>query len=155
MNFKLLQDNLNFLQDLKDLDDLKDKLDTTTIQDIIKYIKASSKHYEECKILFFDTDVKAKRLYESKSMKELGFFNYDDMIQMLANPDSYIPYFTDHDVYVSVRLLQQIVGNFSTSTGFTQAVKKIYNVREFMPLYGNKPYVKCTFINNRLKILSI
>lgn len=132
--------------------DLKEKLEKITNNDIISYIKRSSTTYSECKYLFYDMN--RVKLYESVSLKELGYKSYDDMIKMLSDDEALTYYFAENDVYISVRLLQAICMDLSTATTFTQAIKKIYSLSSLPMLAANKPYVKCTFKGKRLKILS-
>lgn len=131
--------------------ELKDKIENISPETILKYIKSLKPHYEECKVLFYDN---AKtRLYLSKTMKELGYNNYDDMISMFEDDAAFTSYFVDNDVYINVKLLQKLCGDTSSSTAFTQSLKKLYAYDTLPSFYNNQPYIKCTFISKKLKIL--
>ena len=54
---------------------------------------------------------------------------------------------------MSIRNLQSIVGDILPSMQFTQSLKKLYSLTTLQNLYNNKPYVKCTFIKGKLKII--
>ena len=129
---------------------MKDKLDSISRETLVDYF-ALPKNYEEGKTLFFD--MLKSRLYSSKSMLNLGYKTYDDMISMINDEESFVSYFAEHDVYVSVRILQQLIHDLTPATTFTQSLKKTYMIPRFEMLNSNKPYVKVTFMNNRLKIV--
>lgn len=130
--------------------DLKDKLDRIDLASIVSYMKASKAHYEECKVLFYDTH--KKRLYQSDTMSVLGYCSYDDMIKMLSDSDAFTNYFAENDVYVNLRLLQKFAGDFSSPAQFTQSLKKLYSLNALPSYYANQPYVKATFVGTKLKI---
>lgn len=131
--------------------DLKDKLDRIDLANIVSYMKSSNSHYEECKILFYDTY--KKRLYLSETMKNLGYITYDDMIKMLEDSDSFTNYFAENDIYINVRLLQKFAGDLSAPGLFTQSLKKLYGLNILPSYYSNQPYVKATFVGTKLRIL--
>lgn len=130
--------------------DLKDKIERVDLGNIISYIRSSNSKYEECKPLFYD-DYK-KRLYQSETLSNLGYFNYDDMLKLLSDPDAYTSYFAENDIYINVRMLQKFCGDLTPPGNFTQSLKKIYGITILPSYYSNQPYVKCTFVGSRLKI---
>ena len=142
-NFKFTKNDWKLKYSDIDID-LKEKIEAITINKILKIIQKCKT--DEYKPLFYD--LKKKRLYESKTMKELGYKSYDDMLDMLNNFDEANSYFIENDVYINVRLLQKICGDTSSPTSFTQNIKKIYNLNSLINLYNNQPYCKCRFINN-------
>lgn len=131
--------------------ELKDKVENVTFETIIKYINSSKLHHDECKVLFFDNY--KTRLYSSKTMKNLGYSNYDDMLLMFKDNEARIAYFADNDVYINVKILQKLCGDLSTGTTFTQSLKKVYAYDILPSYYNNQPYIKCTFVNGHLKII--
>ena len=131
--------------------ELKEKVEMIKRETIIEYIRKSKTNYDECKTLFFD--ILKTRLYTSKSMNNLGYKTYDDMISMIEDEEAFINYFSEHDVYMSVRILQSLIKDLSPATTFTQSLKKVFMIPSFEMLNANKPYVKVTFINNKLKIM--
>lgn len=136
-----------------DLDfDMRDKIENITPEVILKWIHQNDTHYQEGKVMFYD--LHKKRLYDSEEMKELGYVTYDDMLRMFADDEEFISFFAENDAYIQVRQLQQLAGDLSSATSFTQALKKLYSLTVLPALYNNKPYVKCTFINKKLKILN-
>lgn len=149
-NFQFTKNDWSYKYSDVDIE-LKEKIEAIKRETIIDFIDANDKNYAECKTLFFDT-LKC-RLYSSKSMNNLGYKTYDDMISMFRDEESFVSYFSDHDVYMSVRLLQQIIKDLTPATTFTQSLKKVYMIPSFEMLNANKPYVKVTFINNKLKIV--
>lgn len=132
--------------------DLKEKIEKLTNTDIISYIRRNSVTYSECKHLFYDMN--KQKLFESTTIKELGYNSYDDMIKMLSDDEALTYYFAENDAYISVRLLQSMCVDLSSPTTFTQSIKKIYSLSSLPMLNGNKPYVKCTFRGKRLRIIS-
>ena len=130
--------------------DLRDKLNKVDLNDIVRYIKSSKSHYEECKVLFYDTY--KKRLYQSDTLLNLGYTSYDSMIKMLEDSDAFTNYFAENDVYINVRLLQRFTGDLSQPAQFTQSLKKLYNLNILPSYYNNQPYVKATFVGTKLRI---
>ena len=73
---------------------------------------------------------------------------------LFNDDDNLFDYFSNNDFYVNVRFLQSMLKINESPTSFTQKIKKIYKIKDLEYLYGNKPYVKCRFEKNRLKLLS-
>lgn len=132
--------------------DLKTKIESITNNDILKYIERGPSCKSECRNLFYDTD--KNRLFESEAIKQIGYGGYDNLIRMFADDEMFAAFFAENDAYISVRILQQICGDLSTPTAFTQSIKKLYSLSSLQMLAGNKPYVRCSFVNNRLKVIS-
>lgn len=110
---------------------------------------------EAGKSMFFDFDRKA--LYLSPTMREYGVNNYEDFIDKFLRDeegsDIFLQYFVEHDVYMSLRHMQDLVGDLTNSRAFTQAFKKTFNIPQLAMLSANKPYAKVTFVNNKLKVV--
>lgn len=149
-NFKFTKNNWKLKYSDVDID-LKEKIDSISLYKIADYIK-KVKNTEELKPLFYD--MKKKRLHDSKTVKELGYKTYDDVLNMLKNVELSNEYFSEHDIYINLRYLQKLSGDLSSSITFTQNLKKIYNITNLTNIYNNQPYVKCRFINNKLIILN-
>lgn len=130
--------------------DLREKIEKIKLEDIVSYMKSSNSHYEECKSLFYDCN--KKRLYQSDSMMNLGYVSYDDMISMLSNYDAFTNYFAENDIYINVRMLQKFAKDFTVPAQFTSSLKKLYNISTLPSFYNNQPYIKATFVGNRLRI---
>lgn len=130
--------------------DFRDRLESIGLGIVVRYIKASTSNYDECKPLFFD--IGKNRLYTSPLLAELGYNNYDEMIKLLEDKEASVAFFADNDVYINVRILQKIVGDLQPPVTFTQTLKKTFSVNILPSLYNNQPYVKCTFVGNKLKI---
>ena len=130
--------------------ELRDSIESFTLDKLNNYL-ASDKGKVDGKTMFFDEN--KILLKDSPTIKELGYNNYNDLLKMLADDEASTAYFIDHDVYISIRALQSALKDFSSPTTFTQSLKKIYKLGSLESLYGNKPYVKCTFSGKRLKII--
>lgn len=149
-NFKFTENDwkLNY----SDIDfDLKDAIEKITPEKILKYIKQNNRNYEECHVLFYDLD--KARLYNSKTLQELGYNNFEDMLKLFEDEEAFISYFSEHDIFMNVRLLQMICGDTGSAISFSQSLKKLYSLGSYEIIYNNKPYVKVTFVNNNLKIV--
>lgn len=132
--------------------DLKEKIDRLTFDDFVRYIKSSDAAYEAFKIGLYDMDKKA--LYRSYTLKEIGCqTTYADMIEMLNDDEKRTAYFANYDVYLSVKLLQSICKDTSASKTFTSTLKKLYNIKNAIPIYNNQTYIKISFKRNRLRII--
>lgn len=149
-NFKFTFNDWNYKYTDVDLD-MKEKIELVDNLKIVEYITSSRNAKEEGKAFFFD--LHKGRLYSSQGMKEVGVNSYDEMIEMFKDTQQFVAYFAEHDVYMSLRGIQAIIKDFTSSMAFTQSFKKTFAITNFEPLYGNKPYVKVTFVNGRLKIL--
>lgn len=131
---------------------LKDSIEEITLSHILHYIKSSPLHYAECKALFYDDT--QERLYISNTLKDLGYKGYDEMIKMLDDDEVASAYFSENDVYMSIKTLQNICGNTDRPTLFTQNLKKLYNINDTPLLYCNRPYVKVSLAEGRIKIIT-
>ena len=134
--------------------DLKEKIEDVTIHQIENWVSIP-RNREPSKMLFYD--LSGKPLYESITLKENGIVvnNFDEFInKFLKREEVAMNYFVEYDVYMSVRLLQEIMKNIDSATTFSQNIKKIYGINSFLYKNGNRPYVKVRFMKNKLKILS-
>ena len=133
--------------------ELKDVIDSITPLQISKWITSSPNNREIGKSLMYD--LSKNRLFESDTLKMFGYMNYEGFIRFLQNDDDNVAYFADHDIYISINLLQYITGvQYKTTTAFTQKFKKVYGITQTIMLNNNKPYVRATFINGKLKIIA-
>ena len=134
--------------------DLREKIENISKESIAKWI-IYPKNRLSGKEMFYDFDRHC--LYLSESIRQYGINNYDQFIDnfIIDREDSglFLNYFVEHDVYMSVRHIQELVGDMTIPRTFSQTLKKTYNINQFVTLTGNKPYVKVTFRNNKLKIV--
>lgn len=149
-NFQFTKNDWSYRYSDVDIE-LKEKIESIKRETVVEYIRKNTNNYNECKTLFFDT--LKNRLYLSRSMTNLGYTSYDEMITLFEDEESFINYFSEHDVYMSVRLLQSMIKDLSAPTSFTQSLKKVFMLQSFEMLNANKPYVKVTFVHDKLKIL--
>lgn len=130
--------------------DLKDKIDNIKLSDLAAFMKVS-KNEVLCKNGLYD--MKKNKLFASGISKPYGVNDYQTLIDMFESPQDYIDFFSENDIYISLRLIQALTGTLMSNTAFTQTFKKLYNIFDFIPLSSNVPHVKCTFVNGKLKIL--
>lgn len=149
-NFQFTENDWNFKYSDMDLD-LKDRVESLTAKEFISFTKISDKTFEEGKIIFFDLD--KKRLYQSNTLKSLGYYNYQDMIKLFEDESSFASYFADNDVYISIKGIQQMLRDISPAATFTQNFKKVFGVTSVEMIGANKPYVKCRYEKGKLKII--
>ena len=134
--------------------DLREKIEDLTTQRIADWC-SNPKNREISKQLFYDVSQKA--LYDSLTLKENGIVvnNYEEYLNnFLKSEEACLNYFAEWDVYISVRLLQEILRDPSPAASFSQNLKKIYGLNSFLYKNNNKPYVKARFISNKLRIVS-
>lgn len=149
-NFKFTMNDWNYKY--SDIDvELKDKVEHISITKFLHFIHASRENYEFGKESFFD--IEGRRLYLSRTMKQLGYVTYEDMLKMFEDREASSAYFTDNDVYVSLRLIQLLIKDISAPMVFTQTFKKVFLQPEIRMFNSNKPYIKCSFMNRRLKVI--
>lgn len=130
--------------------ELKEGISKITLDKVVRYIKVFSKG-EDQKSALFDTE--RSRLYLSKSMKSYGVTCFADMIKVLENEELSNSYFSENDVFISLRTLQNLTGYIGSNIQFTNSFKKLYRSAIYDSLYNNKPYVKVTFRGNKLTLL--
>lgn len=130
---------------------LKDLLESVTIDKIANFATENPVNRDNCKELFYD--LSCKKLYNSQSIKKLGIFDYDTMIdKFFRSEEDYISYFLENDCYINVALLRQIIRYTGSAISFSQALKKIYGI-EIKKLGANAAYVKVGFMNGKIKFL--
>lgn len=130
--------------------ELKERIDQITLQKLVDYAKTSAGSIQ-CKAGLYD--MSKLKLYSSPTTKGYSVTNYEQLIKMLESPAEYTSYFSENDIYLSVRVIQALSGALLSPTAFTQAIKKLYTLSSLEVLGSNIPHVKCTFSNGRLKIL--
>lgn len=131
--------------------DLKDTIDAITLSFIVKKCRESVTIRDMMKKSMYDTNRNA--LWRSQTTKLYGVIDMNSLLTMLDDPSQYNSYFAENDIYIGVRALQTLVGNMNTSNTFTSTLKKLYNVK-LDTTFGNAPFIKCSFISGRLKILN-
>lgn len=133
----------------EDIDiDLKNKISMFSIFDFKNYIQ---NHIKIIKSELIDED--KNNLRTSNSLLKYG--DKSTMFNNLFNEDDNLfDYFSNNDFYVNIRFLQSMLKISESPTSFTQKIKKIYKIKDLEYLYGNKPYVKCRFEKNKLKLIS-
>jgi len=131
--------------------ELKDKLSRVSIRSLSSYLLNAARTEEERRSALYD--IKKIRLYSSPTMKPYSVTTPEALIDLLCNEELSTAYFSENDVYMSLRVLQAISGYVGSSVQFTQSVKKMYSIPAYETLYNNKPYIKCTFVSGRIKIL--
>lgn len=114
----------------------------------VKAIERSPLNYEEGKAWFYSAD--RKRLYLDRSVEMYDCGCYDDLIDLLRDPEKTTQYFSENDIYISIRAIQKVIGNLDSAASFTATLKKSFNLTHIEYLYNNKPYVKVTFANDKL-----
>lgn len=150
-NFKFTKNDWN--DKYFDIDlDLKEKIMKVTLDSFIRVIRSNPMIYSDAKTWFYD-DVEKKVLYASRSMKSFGVDNWDETVALFEDDELSDAFFSEHDIYLSVRALQSIIKDITPATQFSSAFRKIFKTT-FHNLYANKPYIKASFSGRKLKILS-
>lgn len=129
--------------------DLKSRISSLSITQFVQYLKSSQ--VEDANQWFYSTD--KNRLYKSKDLISLGYRSFDDMIRLFSDSEARHAFFTDHDVYLSVRAIQTVLRNLSPASTFSSNLKKMFDIQSFTSLNSNKSYVLCNFEKDRLRIL--
>lgn len=130
---------------------LKERLEELTLSSICKYINSSRSRLESYKPLFYDT--LKNRLYNNKDIRELGGSTFEMMLDVLCDEEKMTRFFSENDVYINLKLLQNLVSDVSNASTFTSNVKKIYNIISLPSFYNNQPYLKCNFINGKMRVV--
>jgi len=136
--------------DYTDLDlNLKDRLNAITANQIVDYAKNNPEDFDTA---IYDETGKY-RLYKSFVFKTYGYKDKSDVIKIFDDDELRAEFFSENDVYISLRAIQIAMKDTRTPTSFTQAVKKLYNINQFQKLYNNKPYIKINFVGKRIRIM--
>lgn len=133
--------------------DLRDKIEEVTTKQIAAWV-STPRNREVAKTLFYD--VSGKPLHDSMTLKENGIIvnNFEEFVNnFLKDEEACLNYFAEYDVFMSIRLLQEIMRDVSPASTFSQAIKKIYGINSYLYKNGNRPYAKVRFIANKLKII--
>lgn len=131
--------------------ELKDKIADITIAKFVNFMKTTAGKNALKDGLY---DAVKRKLWLSTSMRPYGVTTYDELVKMLEDKSQHIGYFVDNDIYLSLRAIQALTNNiYVSNTSFTQTFKKLYDIRSFETAGANLPCVKCTFINDKLKII--
>lgn len=139
--------NMNYA----DIDiELKEKIEQISCLQIAKYL-SSQEENDITKSYFYD--INKNNFLHSNLAKSYQIYNYNDLIDMFSDGEKYTNFFSENEIYISVRLLQKLSNNILSATQFTQSLKKLYNINNFIKLSSNIPYVRCSFFNGLIKIL--
>lgn len=130
--------------------DLKEKVEKLDFISLLKYI--NSGHIDEGKTYMFDEN--KKRLYDNQDMKLLGGTTFDEVLKVLLIDEKRTEFFSENDIFISVRLLQLLCNNFTSATSFTQSLKKLYSNATIINIFNNKPYIKCRIENIKIKVIN-
>ena len=151
-SFNFTENDWNY--QYSDIDNsMRDAIENINPTQIYKWIMTGTDNYINGKSLFYDSS--KKKLFDSLSMQEIGYYNYEDMIKFFGSPESeadFVEYFVNHDVYVSVAHLQRILNYPEQPATFISKFKKIFGLTSAIQI-GGKPYARCKFIQNHLVIL--
>lgn len=133
--------------------ELQERLGNIEICDILNLIEKTDENYQLGKTAFYD--MWKNRLYNSKTVELYGVKEYDELLKMLRKDEYSVEYFSNNDIFINIRLLQNLIDSKLSSTRFTQMIKRIYGITNYPLVVSNVPYVKCTFVKNKLKILAV
>lgn len=149
-NFKFSSNDWN--ETYTDIDlDLKERVNGLDFSKILAYIKnGGQRAYNECEDLFYD--IKQVKLSKSETLNKIGYNGYDEMISALTSEEVRTTYFADNDVLISIRILQNIIKDARPAKTFSQDFKKTFNIRNYTTI-NNRPYVRVSFIKNKMKIM--
>ena len=131
-------------------EELKEKIEDLTIENFATYF-SNPKNKDELRSAFYTMG--RERLYLSKDVKALGYTTPDKLLKLFTDEEAYTAYFAEHDVYLSMKVLQGVIGDFHSGITFNNSIKKIYSIANFENIYNNKSYCKINFKGKKLMIL--
>lgn len=149
-NFRFTENDWNVKYSDIDLD-LKETLENTSIERISKYMTSNQINKNECRYLFYCADDECV-LHNSKSMREFGCNTYDDLIEMFKNDEMCLHYFSENDVFMNLKILQNIIKLDGEGRSFNVKLKKLYPKCITKNLHNNKSYILVSLSSGRLKI---
>ena len=133
--------------------DVKEAVEAITLAKVVNWMKVN-KRSESVKTFMYDRH--GTNLYLSKIYADTGFDkSIDGLIKMLEDDEVSSSFFAENNICVNLKSLAILSGTLKTQIGFTQAIKKIYNLqsRDVKRFYNNQSYVEVRVINNKLKIV--
>lgn len=133
--------------------DIKDLIESTSRSKIVNWMKARAMKDKDMLTLFYD--VNSVRLCNSDILTSLGYNDIKGLITMLEDDEAASAFFAENDVFISTKTLLHILGDQRSTMAFNSALKKIYHLSNanFKPIYNNTMYLKCTFNNDKLKVV--
>lgn len=129
--------------------DLKEKINSITCEDIGDFMSKSEDRLKDCASMWYTAS--KSRLQNSSIMANYEVDSMLTLVRFFRSQEETTSFFADYDVYLSLRHLQLLIGKPIAAREFTNEIKRIYNPT-IEPIYNNKSYVRCTFVNGRLKI---
>lgn len=146
-NFQFEYNDWNMKYNEIDLD-LKSSIDQINLEKIVEYFRINP---DSARTALYD--VNKNKLCTSLLIRSYGVTDAESLISFLKKPENYNDFFSENDVYISVRLLQSLAGALYSPTKFTQNLKRAYDISGLEVMGANTPYVKCNLMNGKLKIL--
>lgn len=128
---------------------LEQSMQNININNVVDFLNADIRHLEET---FFDEN--GTRLYKSPTMVALGCHNSTQFLKMMKDDEFRMAYFADNDAFISIKMLHKLIAYGKSQTAFTQALKKLYNLKTINRLPNNQPILRCTFNGKKFRILS-
>lgn len=149
-NFRMLHNDWNIK--FADVDfDMKERLERITPKRLHAFLSEEGKE-DYIKTGLFDANKKS--LGRSETLREIGLASTPDgLMSMLANDEYSAAYFSEHDIYITVPMLKDILKNFDPSVTFSSRLKQLYGLTALTNVTGNKAAVKVSFPNGRLRII--
>lgn len=133
--------------------ELKAMIEKCGLLRIKKWFNSKMTSDSDAQLLLYDNN--GKRLCASDILASFGYTGIEGLLSMFKDDDAMTTFFNDNDVYISTKLLKNIIGYADTTGKFNAALKKIYktNYSNFKPLNANVNYIKCSLRRDRLKII--
>ena len=128
---------------------LKEKINSITCEDVAEFMSKSEDRLKDCASMWYTAS--KSRLQNSSIMANYEVDSMLTLVRFFRSQEETTSFFADYDVFLSLRHLQLLIGKPIAAREFTNEIKRIYNP-VIEPIYNNKSYVRCTFVNGRLKI---
>ena len=140
--------------------DLKERIEAITMKDIVKYMKSGKEKPSD----IFLNENKRRLTSSQKYMPLYNIYDDESIVKFFSNEphkisdeefdEGYAAIFNDTDLYISLKCVYSILNILETSNTFSRKLKKLYPKASFERIVNNNNYVLCTFVNNKLKIVS-
>ena len=129
--------------------DLKEKINSITCDDVADFMSRSEDRLKDCASMWYTAS--KCRLQNSSVMTNYEVDSMETLVRFFRSQEETTSFFANYDIFLSLRHLQLLIGKPMAAREFTNEIKRIYNP-VIEPIYNNKSYVRCTFVNGRLKI---
>ena len=133
--------------------DLKDKIRAISVDKLMGYM---TKNKKEVKSMFVNTDILNPVAWQdSKELNDFGFSGVNAIMNLLKSDEYRNDYFVDHDVFLNLKNLKDIIGeNVMSQAIFISNLKRLFANAQIIKTANGKQFVRINLSGNSMRIAS-